>query len=442
MKPILFILSLTGILFAAFSVPEKPSISEQKAIVMNIPGYPLVFELNKGDSILIDRTYNKKRIVKTLYLEEIRLFSEYNSWFPDSLKKANYYKAEVDIMVSDKTFTLKLQPYQMPVSLDGLRIYVEAVKKIDEIPNLDPVEKMEKDVRFSVCIEGEPWGIPDDLEFPLNDYRWRSASYNNTWSALVPFNLLYYHRGEDFGAIPDKLDVCALIDGEVIKSPLPAGNIGSNSIMIRDRNGITFDYSHCNTESIDPGLITGIYVKKGQHIAKTGMTWNGKKSQHADPHLHTGMSFNGYQISLFPYLIEAYFRKYDDKVLAVAGGYRFAKAGDTVELDGTRTISRDGEKIESYQWKLHDGQAVNLPVTKLKYNSPGYYSEELTVITASGAVDKDYLQVRVYDQNSTRKIAQGWAYYYPIRNIKPEQKILFWNRIYNRENNANYNPAR
>jgi hypothetical protein len=427
---LVFLLSIRGLLYVSFSASEnKPA--EMPVIIMNIPGYPLVFELNKGDSIRIDRTYKNKHITKTIQLNDFRLFKEYNSWFADSLGKSDYYKADVDVNVSGTVFTLKMQPYQMPVVVNGLRIYVEAVREIDEISNLDPVDKMEKDVRFSVAIEGEPWGVPADLEFPVAEYRWRSAPYNNTWGALVPFNLLYYHRGEDYGAIPDKLDVTAWVDGEIILSPLSGSKNGSNSIMIRDKNGMIFDYSHCNLEFIDPGIIKGRAVLKGQYIAKTGMTWDGRKSQHSDPHLHTGLGYKGYQLSLFPYSIEAYLRKYDDKVLAVAGGYRFAKAGETIELDGSRTVCRDGEKIVSYQWTLHDGQTVNQPVVKLTYTLPGYYSEELTVKTASGAIDKDFLQVRINDQNSTGNIAYGWSYYSPVRNIKPGQDILFWNRLIN-----------
>ena len=428
---LVFLLSITGLLYISFSASENNPVAEMPVFIMNIPGYPLVFELNKGDSIRIDRTYKNKHITRTIQLIDFRLFKEFNSWFPDSLGESDYYKAEVDLVVSGTAYTLKMQPYQMPVTLNGLRIYVEAVQEVDKISNLDPVEKMEKDVRFSVAIEGEPWGVPVDLEFPVSEYRWRSASYNNTWAALVPFNLLYYHRGEDYGAIPDKLDVTSWVDGEIILSPLSGSKNGSNSIMIRDKNGMIFDYSHCNSEFIDPGIIKGRSVQKGQYIAKTGMTWDGRKSQYSDPHLHTGLGYKGYQLSLFPYAIEAYLRKYDDKVLAVAGGYRFAKTGETVELDGSRTVCRDGEEIESYQWTLHDGQTVNQQVVKLKYTSPGYYSEELTVKTASGAIDKDFLQVRVNDQNSTGKIAYGWAYYSPVRNIKPGQDILFWNRLIN-----------
>lgn len=422
---------LIAVLYSSFSIPGEIQAREEPVIIMDIPGYPFVFELNRGDSIIIDRIYKNNHITKIIKLTGFRLFSEYNSWFPDSLGKSDFYKAEVDVMVSGRTYTIKMQPYQMPVTANGLRIYVEAVKKVDEIPNLDQVDKMVKDVRFSIALEGEPWGVPTDIEFPVSEYRWRSASYNNTWGALVPFNLLYYHRGEDYGAIPDKLDVNAWVDGEIILSPLSGSNNGSNSIMIRAKNGLIFDYSHCNTEFIDPLVLKGNTFKRGQHIARTGMTWDGRKSQHSDPHLHTGLGYNGYQLSLFPYAVEAYLRKYDDKVLAIAGGYRFAKGGETVELDGTRSACRDGEKIVSYQWTLHDGQIVNQPTVELIYTSPGYYSEELKVITASGASDKDFLQVRVYDQNSDRKISYGWAYYSPVRNIKSGQEIQFWNRLIN-----------
>jgi hypothetical protein len=35
----------------------------------------------------------------------------------------------------------------------------------------------------------------------------------------VPYNKLYYHRGEDYGAIPDRLDVVAPFEGTVIATP-------------------------------------------------------------------------------------------------------------------------------------------------------------------------------------------------------------------------------
>jgi hypothetical protein len=419
------IISITGVMFVSCSSHEQSVPPKQTGIIMNIPGYPLVFDLNNGDSILIDRTYGNNRVSRTLLLKGVRLFSENNNWFPDSVGKWNYYKAEVDIIVSGKASVLTFQPYQMPVSFNGLRIYVEGIKKMGYNKSL------QKDVRFSVCLGNEPWGIPSELEFPVNDYRFRSCSYNNTWSSLVPFNSFkYYHMGEDLGAIPDKLDVCSWINGEIINSPVPKGD-NSNKILIRNQNGIGFDYYHCNLESIDTGLIIGKTVEKGQVIAKTGMTWDGGKNQHMDPHVHMGINFNGCELSLYPYFVEAYLRKYDDKVIAVAGGYRFAYAGDSIVLDASRSFCRENEKIESYLWKLHDGRIINKKITKVKYDKPGYYSEELIVKTANGDIDKDFLQVRVTGSNSLKDYAWGWIYYSPVRNNKPGQNILFWNRIIN-----------
>lgn len=428
MKKIKFIIIITVLISTICLTFGK---NQQVDIIMNIPGYPLVFELNKGDSILIDRTYQSKHIIRTLILKDYRIFAENNNWISESSGKSNYYKGEVDVMVSGKMFTIMLQPYQMPVTVEGLRIYVEAIKKMDEIPSMGSIDKMNKEVRLSVCLEDEPWGEPSEIEFPVNNYRWRSSSYNNTWFSLVPFNQLYYHRGEDLGAIPDRLDVRAWADGQIVRSPLPNGSAGSNSIGIRNKNGLEFYYSHCNIETIDAGILAGNSVKKGQYIARTGMTWNGQQSQHNDPHLHTEIDYNGYQISTYPYFVEAYLRKYDDKVLAIAGGYRFSNVGDSIELDATRSICRDNEKIVSYQWKLHNGDIINKPVVKIKYENSGYYSEELIVTTENGNVDKDFLQVRVNNTNQTTGVAHGWAYCYPTRDIKPGHKVLFWSRLIN-----------
>src|SRR3546814_16843238 len=94
------------------------------------------------------------------------------------------------------------------------------------------MEDVEKDVRLSICLEGESWG-PESLKFPILDYRWRASAYNNTWSSLVPYNKLYYHRGEDYGAIPDKLDIIAPLDGEIMDTPLPDGDIASHALFLR-----------------------------------------------------------------------------------------------------------------------------------------------------------------------------------------------------------------
>jgi len=119
-----------------------------------------------------------------------------------------------------------------------------------------------KQVRFSAVAEGESWG-PDTFQFPIKEYHWRSASYNNTWSSLVPYNKLYYHRGEDYGAIPDKLDIQAPITGTVIQSPLPNGDGKSNALIIQNRQGFTVRIAHMNTETIHRGHAGQSYDSQG-----------------------------------------------------------------------------------------------------------------------------------------------------------------------------------
>ena len=185
---------------------------------------------------------------------------------------------------------------------------------------------MNKAVRFSALPAGAAWG-PEDLVFPIAGYRWRSAVYNNTWSALVPYNLLYYHRGEDYGAIPDLLDVVAVRAGEVVFSPVSTPQ-SSNLLTILSADGQAISYCHMNIESIRPDLVPGKWVAAGDKLAKTGETWDGRRCQDWDPHLH--IEFEDRQdaessgretlYSPYPFLVQAYLRTYPDPV---AGGRRW-----------------------------------------------------------------------------------------------------------------------
>src|SRR3990172_2875761 len=78
------------VLYSAFAAPNPNPV--QATEVMNIPGYPYVFELNVGDSIQIDREFEGYQVSRILLVKEVHLFTENNTWFPDSLGKCNYYK--------------------------------------------------------------------------------------------------------------------------------------------------------------------------------------------------------------------------------------------------------------------------------------------------------------------------------------------------------------
>lgn len=400
-------------------------------VVMDIPGYPLVFELNPGETQSITRSYGGRTLHRSVKLVSIKHFTEPNPWFSGKFAPENYCSAEVVLEISGKPVTLTHRPYEMPKVVDGLRIFVETTREWAQNAELADMKDVQKDVRLSLCLADEPWG-PVDIVFPINGYRWRSGAYNNTWSSLVPYNKLYYHRGEDFGAIPDRLEVVAPFDGTIISTPLPDGDGRSNGIRIQNKDGIIFRLAHMNIESFEKKNVVNTRVAAGTPLAKTGMTWDGRKSQYNDPHCHIEVSYGDKKLASFPYLMEAYFRKYNDPVLAIAGGYRFTMVDKEIKLDGSRSLAASGQQIASYTWRLHDGTQVESAVATLAYDKPGMYTEELSVKTKAGAEDRDFVQVRVYGRDeATDDLGYGWAYYSPLRNIHPGNKVLFWNRLVN-----------
>ncbi len=401
-----------------------------RKVIMDIPGYPQVFELNVGQKHTVQFN-NKEEILSrsiklisvTPYFEPYPLFSKGSPTI--------YSKAEVVIEVSGKRITLLHRPYQMPIEFNGLRIYVEALKEWALSADYALLQGIEGQVRLSVCAAGESWG-PQNMIFPIKGYRWKAGVYQNTWSSLVPYNLRYYHRGEDYGAIPDRLDVVSPFDGKIVGSPLPNGDGQSNGLSIQNKSGVIFRVAHMNIETIQDNRKRGTIVNSGDILGKTGMTWSGRKSQINDSHCHVELQYNSTQLASYPYFMEAYLRTYPDKVIAVAGGYQFTELGKDVLLDATRSITRKDEIVKSYTWELHNGEIKNSPKVVLRYQHPGLYTEQLTVKTISGAEDRDFVQIRVFDSTVNKKdIAYGWAAYDPMRDIHPNTMVRFWNRLIN-----------
>ncbi len=355
-----------------------------------------------------------------------------HSWEPDYWIAGNaahqtLREAHVTVAVDGAEAVLRLRPYQMPVAVGGLRLYVETTRAwASETMVEKPAQAPLRDVTFSAVPVGQLWG-PPTLRFPIRDYRWRGAAYNNTWSALAPYNSLYYCQGEDFGAIPDRLDVLAVADGVVTASPLPSAK-DSNLVAIRTGD-VLAHYGHINIETFNSRLTTGSPVRVGQALGKTGCTWQGQRSQSADPHLYVGFAHGQQPFSPYPFLVEAYLRDYRDLVLPVAGGYVFTTVGQPVTLDASCTIVRPGDAVRAYTWRLHTGRTLTGSTVEVTYKAPGQYAVELTVETEAGGVDRDFAHVRVYDPEVGQPSALGWIYAWPLRGIHPGTPVLFWNRL-------------
>ncbi len=61
--------------------------------------------------------------------------------------------------------------------------------------------------------------------------------------------ILYYHRGEDFGAVPDRHDFRAVSNSKVTTLPPPEGDGASNGITLHDCL-LAYRNAHANSSSI------------------------------------------------------------------------------------------------------------------------------------------------------------------------------------------------
>jgi murein DD-endopeptidase MepM/ murein hydrolase activator NlpD len=418
---------LCGLTAGVISAPSRAEI------LRNVPGWPVVFELNAGQTERVERTTPAGPVARGVKLISFEHAFEPDFHIAKNAARRTIREARVVVEVDGRREELLCRPYQSPTPVRGLLLYVETTREWAEAPEIEKVERVRGDVRFSAVAEGEAWG--PSMTFPIRDYRWRASSYNNTWRSLVPYNLHYYHAGEDLGAIPDRLDVVAPWAGRVVASPLPGGDGKSNGIILQSDGGLEVRFAHMNTGSIDPAVVVGVAIRAGQRLGKTGMTWAGRKSQVNDPHLHTGFKIplpDGTQtaVSPYPFFARAYFDAYPDPLLPIAGGYRFTLRDSDVRLDGSRSLARPGRSIAAFRWNLSDGRRVDAATATVRYASPGLYAEELVVRADDGTEDRDFAQVRVWTgDRAPEPVAYGWLHYTPVRGVRPGTEVTFWNRL-------------
>jgi len=379
---------------------------------------PQICELNVGETCEVWGADARKRTVKLAGVD-VRTEPYYE---PESSRVADAVAgAEVRVEIDGKSLTIPAGPYRMPVEAGGLKVLVSGLAQA--AGGIVP-DTLEKDVRLEIQDASLPFYSRKRLVFPAPAGRWAAGTYRNTFLGLVPGQpRVYYHRGDDFGYVPDHVDVVTMTDGSVEAFPGPHGDGASNSVIISDPDGVAVRYAHMNALYLRRGLRPGDEVRSGERLGKAGNTWKGLPSE--DPHLHVEAKLNGTFLNSFPLLVEAYRRVHPDEILPIAGGVRYVYAGEQIELDGSLTIPPAGREIVSWQWLFTDGSQARGMRVKRRYDQPGVYSEGLHVIDSKGGEAWDFVQVYVLPQQPRQAPPFAVLNYYPVRGLRPGEPVIF-----------------
>ncbi len=373
--------------------------------------WPTTVDLNPGETVTASRG-GVLHTFRILVDEDGQSAIAYETMpFPTtSVDKRVNYSVRVRLQVDSQEVEVVARPFQYPITVAGLRLYLDGTKEWLGTDDVYPVN-IPKRIRLRFTAAGEPWG-PATVRFPVGEYRWGATTYYNTWLGIVPQDVstTYFHKGEDFGAVPDLLPVLAPEAGLITTD--------GTGVQTRSADGTLFWMAHMNAGNIV--VSAGQRAVAGQLLGLTGNRGNGN----ADPHCHYDLSWEGDEPGTYPFAADAYLRDYPDAGIAVAGGYQFMWAGDTLTLDGRRSLARPGRVITGYRWILHDGTTVDGPVASLTPATEGFYSEELRVFFDDGGEERGFTQVRAFERGTAGQLPiPGFVYQYPVRGITPGSEV-------------------
>jgi len=393
-------------------------------------------DLNVGELQEIVFGNGKKMTLKLLDLKETR----------DHLREA-VRVAEVTVAVDGQKVSLVSANYRLPITIAGVQIDCPVTKgyrqnSIKGVAGDNPWGP-DKDVRLRVWPAGEPLLTPGTFLYPAKQ-RWFASG---TQMANEPTHVdagenplvkkIYYHYGLDIGGAEGLVEIVAATDGIVVSTgkALLKGHEDTPAkprydvVYLLDERGWYYRYSHLQT--IAPAITPGAKVKIGQLVGLLGK----EGGSGGWSHLHfdiTGKQPSGKWgiIEGYAFLWEAYQRKYQPKLLAVARPHQIAAVGEKVVLDGSRSWSNTG-KISAYDWTFTDGAKAAGAKVERTYTKPGTYSEVLKIRDGSDRIDYDFAVVNVFDKSQTDRLPPSiHAVYFPTFGIKPGDPVTFLVRTF------------
>jgi murein DD-endopeptidase MepM/ murein hydrolase activator NlpD len=386
-----------------------------------------VADLDVGQSHILELCDGSRATVKLLDLKETR----------DDVRNA-VRRAVATVDVNGRTVSLVSSTYRLPKTVAGVQIDCPVTKGYLQNSSKQNAWGLEKDARLRLWPAGSPLVRQGTFVYPVKQ-RWFAT---DTQMANVPTFVdggevpknrnIYYHYGLDFGGAEGLVDVVAATDGLVISAgtDMLGGYEDSpvatryDVIYVLDDRGWFYRYSHLY-KILDSGK-PGQRVTMGEKIGILGKEGGsgGWSHLHFDIKCRQPSGLWGIQ-NAYAFAWEAYQCQYEPRIIAVTRPHHLAWAGQTVELDATRSWSRAGD-INKFEWTFCDGTSATGSKIKRVYGKPGEYNEIVKITDSSGNIDYDFAVVQIIDRNHPDQVPPAiHAAYYPTFGIRPGDEVTF-----------------
>jgi murein DD-endopeptidase MepM/ murein hydrolase activator NlpD len=324
--------------------------------------------------------------------------------------RAAVRSARVRVEIDGKMITIASGNYELPRTVGAVQVDCPVVSAYLKNTNEDHWG-LEKTARLRFWAAGSPWIEPETFVYPVRQRWFAGLTQMGNEPTYVDGGeepnrkSVYYHAGLDIGGAEGLVEIVAATDGLVVsrgnerlqehdpkKTPVrPRYDV----VYLRDDRGWYYRYSHMQT--IDPAMRPGAAVKKGQRLGILGKEGGsgGWSHQHFEIKSLQPSGKWGTQEG-YAFLWQAALREFNPDVIAVARPHVFARVGDRVVLDGTRSWCRAGGPAR-FDWAFSDGSTAAGPRVERSYDRPGTYSEILKVTDSRGRFAYDFAAVQVVD---------------------------------------------
>jgi hypothetical protein len=346
-------------------------------------------------------------------------------------------RAEVDLEVDGLAATIPSATYHLPRDVGSVQVDCPITSGYLEQSRGNPWG-LRKDARLRFWPAGSSWGVPGTFRYPVGQ-RWFAS---HTQMANEPVFVdggetpgrkegkLYYHYGLDFGGAEGLVDVVAAVTGTVVSSGmelLPSepkdtpAKVRYDVVYVRDDRNWYYRYSHL--KSIEPDIRPGVRVRRGRKLGLLGKEGGSGGWSHLHFDITRKQPSGEWGIEDgYAFLWQAYREEHEVPLTAVARPHQVTWAGESVQLDATRSR---GTGL-SFRWTFSDGTTATGAKAGRSYDKPGMYTETLQVSDGEGRVDYDFCVVQVFDRARPDALPPSiHAAYSPTAGIRPKDPVHF-----------------